>query len=170
MSLASIRAALGRRVLPLAIIAGVPFLFAACNQVGTAQLSFWDIIVSMIWFFFLFMAIMIWFQCFVDVFRRNDLSGAWKVIWILVMFWIPLFGCLIYMIVRPKMTAQDLEMATQASAAAKAATRARSRSPSTSPSRPSCSPSAFAGAHRRTDAGRFLRGPARVGASSGFVG
>ena len=123
MSLASVRAALSRRALPLAIIAVVPFLFAACNQVGTAQLSFWDIIVSMIWFFFLFMAIMIWFQCFVDVFRRNDLSGAWKVIWILVMFWIPLFGCLIYMIVRPKMTAQDLEMATQASAAAKAASQ-----------------------------------------------
>jgi len=121
MNLVSVRAALGRRTLPLAILAVVPFLFAACNQVGTASLTFWDIMWSMVVFFFWMMAIFIFISLFADIFRRNDLSGGWKVIWILVLFWIPFFGALIYIISRPKMTAQDLEMATQATAAQKAA-------------------------------------------------
>jgi len=121
MNLVSVRAALGRRTLPLAILAVVPFLFAACSQVGTASLTFWDIMWSMVVFFFWMMAIFIFISLFADIFRRNDLSGGWKVIWILVLFWIPFFGALIYIISRPKMTAQDLEMATQATAAQKAA-------------------------------------------------
>lgn len=121
MSLGSIRAALGRRTLPLAILAVVPFLFAACDQVGTATLRFWDVVVAMFWFALLFMWIMIVISIFGDIFRRRDLSGAWKVIWIVVIFWIPFLGILIYMISRPKLTPQDLEMATQADAAMKAA-------------------------------------------------
>ncbi len=121
MRLGFIRAALGRRTLPLAILAVVPVLFAACNQVGTASLTFWDIVWSMVWFALLFMWIMIVISIFADIFRRRDLSGAWKVIWIIVIFWIPFIGILIYIFSRPKLTAQDLEMATQAEAAQKAA-------------------------------------------------
>jgi hypothetical protein len=123
MSIRSIKAALDRRALPLAILAIVPVVFAACNQVGTASVTFWDIVVSMFWFALLFMWIMIVISIFADIFRRNDLSGGWKVIWIIVIFWIPFIGILIYMISRPKMTPQDLEMATQASAAQKAASQ-----------------------------------------------
>jgi hypothetical protein len=123
MSLGFLKAALGRRTLPLAILAVVPVLFAACNQVGTASLTFWDIVISMVWFAFIFMWIMIVISIFSDIFRRNDLSGAWKVIWIIVIFWIPFIGILIYIISRPKLTAQDLEMATQAEAASKAASQ-----------------------------------------------
>ncbi len=123
MSLGSIKAALGRRTLPLAILAIVPVLFAACNQVGTATLTFWDVVVSMFWFALLFMWIMIVISIFADIFRRKDLSGAWKVIWIIVIFWIPFLGILIYIFSRPKLTAQDLEMATQAEAAQKAASQ-----------------------------------------------
>ncbi len=36
------------------------------------------------------------------------------------MSWIPFLGALIYIIARPKVTAQDVEMMTQADAAAKA--------------------------------------------------
>jgi hypothetical protein len=120
MNLGSIRAAIGRRTLPLAMLAVVPVLFAACNQVGTASVTFWDIVISMIWFAVLFMWIMIVISIFSDIFRRNDLSGAWKVIWIIVIFWIPFIGILIYIFTRPKMTPQDLEMVTQAAAAQKA--------------------------------------------------
>jgi uncharacterized membrane protein YhaH (DUF805 family) len=120
MSVRSIKAAFDRRALPLAILAVVPVLFAACNQIGTASVTFWDIVVSMFWFAILFMWIMIVISIFADIFRRNDLSGGWKVIWIIVIFWIPFIGILIYMISRPKMTPQDLEMATQAAAAQKA--------------------------------------------------
>ena len=119
----SLKAALGRRTLPLAILAVVPVLFAACNQVGGATLSFWDLIFGMVFFFFWIMWIMIVINIFVDIFRRNDLSGLWKVIWIIVIFWIPFIGILIYIFSRPKMTAQDLEMATQAAAAQKAASQ-----------------------------------------------
>jgi hypothetical protein len=123
MNLGSIRAALGRRATPLALLAVVPFLFAACNQVGTATLTFWDIVWSMVVLFFWFMAIYIFISLFADIFRRNDLSGGWKAIWILVLFIVPFFGALIYIIARPKVTPQDLEMATQADAAMKAASQ-----------------------------------------------
>lgn len=123
MNLGSIRAAFGRRALPLAILAVVPVLFAACNQVGTNSVTFWDIVISMVWFALLFMWIMIVISIFADIFRRKDLSGGWKVIWIIVIFWIPFIGILIYIFSRPKLTAQDLEMATQAEAAQKAASQ-----------------------------------------------
>ena len=121
MSLASVRAALSRRALPLAIIAVVPFLFAACNQVGGAQLSFWDVVWSMVIFFFWFMFIWIWITCIGDIFRRNDMSGGSKAIWVVAIIFLPLLGCLIYMIARPKVTAQDVQMLAQGEAAMKAA-------------------------------------------------
>ena len=121
MSLVSIRAALSRGALPLAIIAVVPFLFAACNQVGTATLTFWDVVWGMVIFFFWFMFIWIWITCIGDIFRRNDMSGGSKAIWIVVIIFLPLLGCLIYMIMRPKVTAQDVQMMAQSEAAMKAA-------------------------------------------------
>jgi hypothetical protein len=121
MSLVSVRTALSRRALPLAILAVVPFLFAACNQVGTATLTFWDVIWGMVFFFFWVMAIWIFISLFADIFRRNDLSGAWKAIWILVLFVIPFLGALIYIVARPKVTAQDVQMMAQSEAAVKAA-------------------------------------------------
>lgn len=123
MNLGSLKAIFSRRTLPLAILAVVPVLFAACNQVGGATLTFWDLIFGMVFFFFWIMWIMIVINIFVDIFRRNDLSGLWKVIWIIVIFWIPFIGILIYIFSRPKMTAQDLELATQAEAATKAASQ-----------------------------------------------
>jgi hypothetical protein len=120
MSLASVRSALSRRALPLAIIAVVPFLFAACNEVG-GDVGFWDIIWGMVFFFFWFMAIWIWITCLSDIFRRNDMSGGSKAIWIIAIIFLPLLGCLIYMIMRPKMTPQDVQMLAQSEAAMKAA-------------------------------------------------
>ena len=123
MNLGSLKAMFSRRTLPLAILAVVPVLFAACNQVGGATLTFWDLVWGMVFFFFWIMWIMIVINIFVDIFRRNDLSGLWKVIWVIVIFWIPFIGILIYIFSRPKMTAQDLELATQAEAATKAASQ-----------------------------------------------
>ncbi len=120
MSLASVRSALSRRALPLAIIAVVPFLFAACNEVG-GDVGFWDVIWGMVFFFFWFMAIWIWITCLSDIFRRNDMSGGSKAIWIVAIIFLPLLGCLIYMIMRPKMTPQDVQMLAQSEAAMKAA-------------------------------------------------
>jgi hypothetical protein len=110
---------LGRPAVPA--IATLGLLAAACSQVGTQSITFWDVVWSMVFFFFWFMAIWIFIAIFADIFRRRDLSGGWKAIWILVIFVIPFLGALIYIVARPKVTAQDVEMMTQADAAAKAA-------------------------------------------------
>jgi Phospholipase_D-nuclease N-terminal len=39
--------------------------------------------------------------CFIDNFRRADLSGWGKAGWTVVIVFIPLFGALMYMIARP---------------------------------------------------------------------
>ena len=107
---------------PVALsIAAITLFLAACNQVGTATLTFWDIVWSMVVFFFWFMAIWIFITIFADIFRRQDLSGGAKAVWIVVLFVLPFFGALIYLVMRPKVTAQDVQMATQADAAQKAA-------------------------------------------------
>jgi len=69
---------------------------------------------AMIEFFFIFMLIWMFIAVFADIFRRNDLSGGAKALWILFIFVLPLLGILIYMIGRPKMTEQDKEMMMQA--------------------------------------------------------
>ena len=83
--------------------------------------TFVEVIWWMLIFLFWFMVIWIFISIFADIFRRNDLSGGWKAIWIIVIVLIPFIGALIYIITRPKVTAQDVQLMTQADAAAKAA-------------------------------------------------
>ena len=79
-----------------------------------------DFLITVVWLFFWTMALMIFISVFSDIFRREDLSGGMKAVWIIVIFILPFLGCLIYMIARPKMTAQDVRSIAQADAAAKA--------------------------------------------------
>lgn len=72
--------------------------------------SFGDVLLSMLVFFFWIMAIWVFIAIFADIFRRNDLSGWAKAGWILLLFVLPFFGALIYVIARPKMTEQDREI------------------------------------------------------------
>jgi hypothetical protein len=44
--------------------------------------------------------VMIWAFALVDVFRRDDLSGLMKALWVVVIFFIPFFGTLIYLLFR----------------------------------------------------------------------
>ncbi len=113
------RSLLGRPVVPAIAVLGL--LAAGCNQVGTSTFGFWDLVWSMVFFFFWFMAIWIFISIFGDIFRRNDLSGGAKVIWIVVLFVLPFLGALVYMLMRPKVTAQDVELMARADAAASAA-------------------------------------------------
>lgn len=111
-----------RRMLPTtALVAVVPLLLAACAQVGTNSLTFWDVVWSMVIFFFWFMFIWIFIAIFADIFRRNDISGGTKAVWIIVLVILPFLGALIYMVMRPKATAQDVQMMARADAAASAA-------------------------------------------------
>jgi uncharacterized membrane protein YczE len=72
--------------------------------------TFGSVLWAMIVFFFWFMLIWMFIGVFADIFRRNDLSGWGKAGWLLLIFVVPLLGVLIYLIARPKMTAQDKEM------------------------------------------------------------
>jgi uncharacterized membrane protein len=107
--------------LALPTLAALPVLLAACADVGTASLTFWDVVFSMIVFFFWFMFIWIFISLFGDIFRRNDLSGGAKAGWIFLLVILPFLGALIYMIARPKVTAQDVADLTRMEAASKAA-------------------------------------------------
>jgi len=100
---------------------GLPLLLAGCTSIPATTTTFGDIFWSFVAFFFWFMAIWIFITIFGDIFRRNDLTGGMKAVWIIVLIILPFLGAIIYMVTRPKMTAQDLQMITQADAAAKAA-------------------------------------------------
>lgn len=79
-----------------------------------------DILLTTVVFFFWVMAIWIFISIFGDIFRRDDLTGVAKAGWILLIFILPFLGCLIYIIARPKVTAQDVKLMAQAEAANKA--------------------------------------------------
>jgi len=74
---------------------------------------FWTMMIIFFWV----TAIMIWFQCFFDAWRRSDIGGGMKAVWIIVLLVIPWFGALIYIIARPKVTAQDVQTLARADAA-----------------------------------------------------
>ncbi|MEI7743908.1 MAG: SHOCT domain-containing protein [Chloroflexota bacterium] len=78
---------------------------------------FWGMMIIFFWV----MALMIWFSCLMDMFRREDLTGGWKAIWLVVLTFLPFVGSLIYMMTRPKVTAQDVRQLAMAEAAGKAA-------------------------------------------------
>jgi hypothetical protein len=116
--LANLRRSMPRPFVPLLAVAAL--LVAGCAQVGTNSYTFWDGIFSLIAFFFLFTFLMIFISLFGDIFRRNDLTGGAKAGWVLLLVVLPFLGSLIYMIVRPKVTQQDVQMMAQAEAANKA--------------------------------------------------
>ena len=64
--------------------------------------SFWEVIMWIFVVAFWLFALGFFVWTFTDIFRRHDLSGMGKAAWILLAFWLPLFGPLIYLAVRPK--------------------------------------------------------------------
>ena len=107
---------------PIVALAAVPLVLAGCySGVSPTQTTFGDIFWTMIAFFFWFMLIWMFIAVFADIFRREDLSGGSKAIWILAIFILPLLGILIYIFTRPKVTAGDVKMMTQVEAQSKAA-------------------------------------------------
>ncbi len=66
--------------------------------------GFGNVLWAMCAFFFWCMAIWIFITVFADIFRRNDIGGGAKVGWILLIFIVPFFGAMIYLIARPRIT------------------------------------------------------------------
>ena len=63
--------------------------------------SFWDVVLWIVIVWFWAMVIWMFITVFADIFRRRDLSGIAKALWIFLIFIIPLIGILIYFVARP---------------------------------------------------------------------
>lgn len=55
----------------------------------------WDILIVFAWVLFIWIAIVV----FIDVFRRRDISGWRKALWVIFIVLIPWIGVLVYLIV-----------------------------------------------------------------------
>jgi hypothetical protein len=73
-------------------------MFEAAIIFSNNQITFWDL---MLFFFIWIPAVMLWVFCIFDIFRRRDLGGAAKALWLLFVFIIPWLGALLYLIFRP---------------------------------------------------------------------
>ncbi|HET6213362.1 MAG TPA: SHOCT domain-containing protein [Micromonosporaceae bacterium] len=61
-------------------------------------LDFWNVF----WLLLIFIPLMlIWAFAVVDIFRRDDLSGWLKALWIVVVILMPFLGTLLYLLFRP---------------------------------------------------------------------
>ncbi len=61
-------------------------------------MDFWE------WFFLMLIyipLIMIWAFALIDIFRRDDMNGLMKAVWVVIVFVIPFIGTLIYLLFRP---------------------------------------------------------------------
>ncbi len=107
-----------KRWLLLLLVMGVLLLtLTGCgNTWGTGS-----VIWTMCVFFFWMIYIWIFITVFADIFRRNDIGGGSKALWIVLIIFLPLIGLLAYMIARPKMTEQDKQLMEEAEARQKRA-------------------------------------------------
>ncbi len=55
---------------------------------------FWTMILFFAWFAWIWIAI----TCFIDVFRRDDIGGGGKALWVVFIIVIPFLGVLVYLI------------------------------------------------------------------------
>ena len=55
---------------------------------------FWTIVVFFAWFAWIWIAV----TCFIDIFRRDDIGGWGKALWVVFIIVIPFLGVLVYLI------------------------------------------------------------------------
>ena len=55
---------------------------------------FWGLMIIFFWV----TAFVIWFNCFLDLFRRDDLSGVMKAVWVVALIFIPWVGAIVYLV------------------------------------------------------------------------
>jgi predicted membrane channel-forming protein YqfA (hemolysin III family) len=71
--------------------------------------SFLDVVWWMILLVFFTLFVWMFISVFADIFSRTDLSGLAKALWILLIFVLPLLGILIYLILRPAPSEQEMQ-------------------------------------------------------------
>jgi hypothetical protein len=90
------------------------------EHVPLAETTFLDVFWWMVVAFFWVMAFWIFITLVADILRRDDHSGWAKAGWLLLLIVLPFLGALIYIIVRPKVTPQDVRTAARMDAAQRA--------------------------------------------------
>ncbi len=71
-----------------------------------AEISFGEVMLSMLVFFAWVVWLMILITVFIDIFRRHDINGWMKVLWLLFVIVLPFLGVFIYLIVNAHSMAQ----------------------------------------------------------------
>jgi hypothetical protein len=46
--------------------------------------------------------VMVWSFALVDIFRRTDLGGGWKALWVACVLLVPFLGTFVYLVTRPR--------------------------------------------------------------------
>jgi ABC-type multidrug transport system fused ATPase/permease subunit len=73
---------------------------------------FLDVLWTMFIFFLFFIWIMILFRVFADIFRRHDIGGGSKTLWVIFVIILPFLGVLIYLLTQNEgMTQRAMERA-----------------------------------------------------------
>jgi len=102
-----------KRWLVLLLLMGILLLtLTGCGNTWGTGSVIWTMAIFFFWMIYIWMFITI----FADIFRRNDIGGGKKAMWIIFVIFLPLLGILIYMIARPKMTEQDKQLMEKAQA------------------------------------------------------
>ena len=84
---------------------------------SSLALSFGEVLLSMIWLFFLVIWFWLLISIFADIFRNKEMSGGAKALWVIFVIVLPFLGILIYLIVNGnKMTERQVESAKHAQA------------------------------------------------------
>ena len=74
-----------------------------------ADYPFLDVLWTMLIFFLWIAWFMILFRVLIDIFRRHDIGGASKVLWIVLVILVPFLGVFVYIIARGhKMADRDM--------------------------------------------------------------
>jgi hypothetical protein len=67
-----------------------------------AEFTLLDMFLVLFWLFVVFVVVALFAYFFADIWRRDDISGAVKALWILVILLFPFIGILVYLIARPQ--------------------------------------------------------------------
>lgn len=62
--------------------------------------SFWNIFWMFFWTFALFAYLIVLFRIVVDLFQDTALSGWWKALWVVCLFFLPFLTALVYLVAR----------------------------------------------------------------------
>ena len=70
------------------------------------EFTFWESLLTILWFFLFVIWIWLLISIFSDIFRSDDLSGWGKALWLIFVIFLPYLGVFVYLIARGKEMAE----------------------------------------------------------------